>query len=145
MQAQREQALPNFFTHVAAEDWASVSGSFAADAVWKIGPASVAKELPNEGTLTSIETIVEHFKFLKSKLWKEYKGFEIHQVLHSGDSLALRATLQAIAADGEPYSMDLTAFVDFEAGTSKVKRISEMVDSAYGQQQIERLLASASA
>ncbi|GAA5894270.1 hypothetical protein JCM6882_007617 [Rhodosporidiobolus microsporus] len=145
MQGQRAAVLPSFFARVGAEDWDSLPSFFAADIVWETGPPSVSATMPQGGKLTSVEAITEAFKAFRKHVVAKIEGVEVHQILHDTDSPAMRATGHGIARDGEPYHMPFVFFVDFEPGTSKIKRVNEVVDSAYAHQRIDGLMASASA
>ncbi|GAA5894274.1 hypothetical protein JCM6882_007618 [Rhodosporidiobolus microsporus] len=130
MDSARADAFTSFFERIAASDWDALPSFFAPGAEWNVGPASVAKDLPNEGKVDA-QGVVEVLKLVRGSILAEAKGLEVHQMVQGGDSLAARCTNHGTAADGELFDLPVIFFIDFEPGTSKFKKGVEMVDSAY--------------
>ncbi|GAA6032210.1 hypothetical protein JCM8097_007127 [Rhodosporidiobolus ruineniae] len=138
-----DAVFPQLFPFLAAEtlDLAAISKHFTPDFVLEFHPPSAHKcipDFPSDGCIRGVEASVRWLRHVLAVLNKEPDGLEMHRLIEGSDTISQHFTVHGIAADGGRYDHEMVYFIEFEDGTSRIKRVLEYLDSAYLAEVVKR-------
>ncbi|BGP56667.1 hypothetical protein JCM8202v2_004297 [Rhodotorula sphaerocarpa] len=126
----RRRVVPSLWDRVFKREFDAVERMFAPGFAYEVFPSTYRPffaPLPTTGLFDPLET-VDYFKAIREKLLTEPTSMEVKEQSMGENSLQSRFVTQGRDAEGKPYDIRHSLFLEFDEG-DKIKRGVEYLES----------------